>query len=79
MSELWIEIYNYLTERDTDAINMQKTVDIEMERMLIPYKDNLSEEEKEKMYTFLYDVIYIAEREATLYGIKLMMKLMLEL
>ena len=76
MSELWIEIYNHLTERDADAIKMQKTVDIEMERMLIPYKNELTEEEKEKMYTLLYDVIYIAEREATLYGIKLLMKLL---
>lgn len=77
MSELWIEIYNHLTEIDADAIKMQKAVDIEMERMLIPYKDKLSEEEKEKMYTLLYDVIYVAEKEATLYGIKLMLKLLL--
>lgn len=79
MSELWTEIYNLLMERDYDAIKMQKAVDTEMERMLIPYKNKLSDEEKEKMYTFLYDVIYVAESEATLYGIKLMMRLMLEL
>ena len=79
MSELFIELYNHLMERDSDAIKMQNAVTQEMERILIPYKGNFSEEEKEKMYTLLYDVIYVAEREATLYGIKLMMKLMLEL
>ena len=79
MSELWTEIYNLLMERDYDAIKMQKAVDTEMERMLIPYKDKFTEEEREKVYTFLYDVAYTAEREGALYGIKLMMKLMLEL
>ena len=79
MSELLIEIYNHLMERDSDAVKMQNKINTEMERMLIPYKDKLSEEEKEKMYAFLYDLSYIAEREATLYGIKLMMRLMLEL
>ena len=79
MSELLIEIYNLLMERDYDAIKMQKAVDTEMERMLIPYKNKLSEEDLEKLYYLLYDVIYVAEREATLYGIKLMMKLLLML
>lgn len=31
---------------------------------------------KEKAYTFLYDVAYIAKQEATLYGIKLIMILL---
>lgn len=79
MSELLVEIYNHLLERDEDAKEMQNKVNLELERMLIPYKNKLTEEEKEKAYTFLYDVAYIAEREATLYGMKLMMKLFLEL
>lgn len=79
MSELLVEIYNHLMETDSDAKEMQNRVNLEMERMLIPHKSKLSEEEREKMYAFLYDLSYIAEREATLYGIKLMMKLMLKL
>lgn len=77
MSELLIEIYNHLMERDSDAVKMQNKINTEMERMLIPYKDKLSEEEREKMYTFLYDLSYIAEREGVLYGIKLVMRLLL--
>ena len=77
MSDLWIEIFNHFMEADNDAIKMQNRVNLELERMLIPYKDKFTEEEKEKAYTFLYDVAYIAEREAMLYGIKLMMKLFL--
>lgn len=77
MSELLIEIYNHLMERDSDAVKMQNKINTEMERMLIPYKDKLSEEEREKMYAFLYDLSYIAEREATLYGIKLILRLLL--
>ncbi|MBQ3544398.1 MAG: hypothetical protein IJA34_05350 [Lachnospiraceae bacterium] len=79
MSELLIELFNHLMERDSDAVKMQNRINTEMERMLIPYKDKLSEEETEKIYAFLYNLSYIAEREATLYGIKLMMRLMLEL
>ena len=79
MSELLIEIYTHLMERDSNAIKMQNTVNTEMEKMLVPYKNNLTEEEKEKMYSFLYDVLYTAEREGTMYGIKLMLKLLLEL
>lgn len=74
MSELWIEIYNHLMEMDKDAIKMQNRVNLELERMLIPYKDKISEEEKEKIYTFLYDIAYTAEREGALYGIKLVIK-----
>ena len=79
MSELLVEIYNHLMEMDKDAIKMQNRVNLELERMLIPYKDKFTEEEKEKAYTFLYDIAYTAEREGALYGIKLMMRLMLEL
>ena len=79
MSELLVELYNHLMEMDKDAIQMQNKVNLELERMLIPYKDKFTEEEKEKAYTFLYDVAYTAEREGALYGIKLMLKLMLEL
>lgn len=79
MSELLVELYNHLMERDSDAIKMQNKVNTEMERMLVPYKSKLTEEESEKLHYLLYDVIYVAEREATLYGIKLMMKLLLEL
>lgn len=79
MSELLVEIFNHLLERDEDAKEMQNKVNLELERMLIPYKQKFTEEEKEKVYTFLYDVAYISEREAMLYGIKLMMKLFLEL
>ncbi|MBQ6886059.1 MAG: hypothetical protein IJN54_00895 [Lachnospiraceae bacterium] len=79
MSELLVEIFNHLLERDEDAKEMQNKVNLELERMLIPYKNKFTEEEKEKAYTFLYDIVYISEREAVLYGIKLMMKLFLEL
>ncbi len=79
MSNLWIEIYNNLTETDSDAIKMQNRVNLELERMLITYKKELTEEEKEKMYNLFFDIIYIAERESTLYGIKLMMRLLLML
>lgn len=79
MSELLIELFNHLMERDNDAIQMQNKVNLELERMLIPYKDKFTEEEKEKFYNLLYDLCYIAEREATLYGIKLMMRLFLML
>ena len=79
MSELLIEIYNHLMERDKDARKMQNKVNTEMEQILVSYKDNLSEEELEKLNYLLYDVLYVAEREAILYGIKLIMKLLLEL
>ena len=78
MSDLWLEIYSQLMERDNDAIKMQNIVNMEMERLLVPYKDKLSSEELETLHCILYDVMYFAEREATLYGIKLMMKLLLK-
>ena len=79
MSKLLVEIFSYLMEKDVDAIKMQNKVNQEMERMLVSYKDDLSEDEKEKMYDFLYDLVYVAEREAILYGIKFMIKLFLEM
>ena len=79
MKELLVEIFTHLLERDEDAKEMQNKVNLELERMLIPYKNNFTEEEKEKAYTFLYDIAYITEREGALYGLKLLMRLMLEL
>ena len=49
MSDLWIEIFNHFMEADNDAIKMQNRVNLELERMLIPYKKELMEEEKEKI------------------------------
>ena len=79
MKELWTEIYNILMEQDESAKQMQNKVNLEIERMLIPYKNELTEEEKEKAYTMFYDIAYTAEREAVLYGIKIMMRLFLML
>ena len=79
MSELWIEIYNHLMERDNDAKKTLNTINTEMEKILIPYKGKLTEEEWEKLHYLLYDVLYVAERESTFYGIKLILKLLLEL
>ena len=36
MSDLWLEIYSHLMERDEDALKMQNIINIEMERLLIP-------------------------------------------
>ena len=79
MNELLTEIYTHLMERDSDAKKTLNTVNAEMEKLLIPYKSKLTEEEWEKLHYLLYDVLYVAEREATFYGIKLMLKLLLEL
>ena len=79
MNELLAEIYTLLMERDNDAKKTLNTVNAEMEKLLIPYKSQLTEEEWEKLHYILYDVLYVAERESTFYGIKLMMKLLLML
>lgn len=79
MSKLLEEMSSYLMERDCDAIKMQNKVNQEMERMLVSYRDELSEDEKEKLYDFLYDLVFIAEREALLYETKFMLKLLLML
>ena len=79
MSDLWLEIYSHLMERDEEALRMQHIITIEMERLLIPYKSQLTEEELEKLHYLLYDVINVAQKEAMLYGMKFMMKFLLEL
>jgi len=76
MSELLVEIYNILVERDESAKEMQNKVNMEIERMLIPYKNELTEE---KAYTMFYDIAYTADREGVLFGVKLMMRLFLML
>lgn len=79
MSDLWLEIYSHLMERDEEALRMQHIITMEMERLLIPYKSQLTEEELEKLHYLLYDVINVAQKEAMLYGMKFMMKFLLEL
>ena len=79
MTELFIEIFNIILERDENAKEMQNRVNMEIERMLIPYKNELTEEEKEKAYTMFYDIAYTAEREGVLYGFKILMRLFLML
>lgn len=79
MNDLWLEIYSHLMERDDEALRMQHIITMEMERLLIPYKSQLTEEELEKLHYLLYDVINVAQKEAVMYGIKSMMKFLLEL
>lgn len=79
MSDLWLEIYSHLMERDEEALRMQHIITTEMERLLIPYKSQLTEEELEKLHYLLYDVINVAQKEAMLYGMKFIMKFLLEL
>ena len=45
MTDLWLEIYSHLMESDSDAIKMQNTIHTEMERLLVPYKNTITEEE----------------------------------
>jgi len=79
MNELLMEVYALLMERDNDAKKTLNTVNAEMEKLLIPYKSQLTEEEWEKLHYLAYDIAFIAEREATLYGMKFLLKLLLEL
>lgn len=79
MNELLMEIYTHLAERDSDAKKTKNTIDTEIEKLLIPYKSKLTEEEWEKLHYLAYDIAFIAEREATLYGMKFLLKLLLEL
>ena len=79
MTDLWLEIYSHLMECDNDAIKMQNTIHTEMERLLVPYKNTITDEENEKLRCLLYDVINATQKEAIMYGIKLIMKSMLKL
>lgn len=79
MSDLWLEIYSHLMERDEDALKMQNIINIEMERLLIPYKGKLTEEENEKLHYLLYDIINTTQKEAIIYGMKLITKFILKL
>ena len=79
MTDLWLEIYSHLMESDGDAIKMQHMINTEMERLLVPYKNTITEEENEKLHYLLYDVINVTQKEAILYGIKLIMKTLLKL
>ena len=49
MSDLWLEIYSHLMERDEEALRMQHIITTETERLLIPYKSQLTEEELERL------------------------------
>mgnify|MGYP006967363879 CR=1 FL=1 len=79
MSDLWLGIYSLIMESDEDALQMQNNINIEMERMLIPYKNQLSDEECEQLHTLLYDMTDIAQKQAMLFGIKFMLKLIFHL
>ena len=79
MSDLWLEIYSHLMERDEDALKMQKIINTEMERLLIPYKGKLTEEENEKLNCLLYDIVNTTQKEAIIYGMKLVAKFILKL
>ena len=74
MSELWLEIYSYIMERDREAVKMQNVINTEIERLIIPYKNKLTEEELETLRYLLYDVSEISQKQSVLYGIKLVIK-----
>ena len=74
MSEL-IKIYEAVVRHEEEAINMEKRITEEIEKITKPYEKKLSTEEFQDI---LFDVTLTAEHEGFLLGVKYFAKLLAE-
>lgn len=77
MSEL-IKIYEAVVRHEEEAINMEKRITEEVEKITKPYEKTLSTDELEELQDILFDVTLTAEHEGFLLGVKYFAKLLAE-
>lgn len=74
MDKLGEIIYNQIMENEESALQMQNRINSETEKLILPYKNKITEEEYEKLRYLMYDISEVSQKQSILFGIKLFIK-----
>ena len=78
MTELLLKIYENVIRHEKEAINMEKRITEEVDRVVKPYEGKLNIEELEAMQDIIFDIALTAEQEGFQLGVKYFAKLLAE-
>lgn len=79
MSELLLKIYQQVVSNEDEAVEMGMRVGEWVNQFTEPYQNKLNNDEMEKLKDLMYSTAIKAEQEGFQLGIKIFVRLMLEL
>ncbi len=79
MDDLLMKFYNTVILYENDSIHLGNALDDEVLKLLSPYQDKFTDEEKEIIKGLMYQLIYEAQRTGYILGIKAVMQIYTEL
>lgn len=78
MKDLLMKIYNEIIQYEETSIEAGKLLDEEAKQLLIPYKENFSDEDLETVKALMYNLAYEAERTGFELGVKTAVQILME-
>lgn len=79
MNELLKKIYESVITYEKDTVEMGSRVDVEINKLIKPYAEQLTDKEMEQLKNLLYQTALTAEQEGFQLGIKYTLKLLFDL
>lgn len=79
MNELLKKIYESVITYEKDTVEMGRRVDVEINKLIKPYAEQLTDKEMEQIKTLLYQTALTAEQEGFQLGIKYTLKILFNL
>ena len=70
MNSLLEKIYREVIYHEEDAVRMENELAGEIDRLVAPYTDQLSEEQMEQFRAVIYEAVYAAEAKAFWLGMR---------
>ena len=78
MNNLLLKIYEGAIRHEEEAINMEKRITKEVDRITKPYEGTMTRKEFEGLQDLLFDISLVAEQEGFALGVRYAVKLLIE-
>lgn len=79
MEDLLVKIYQLIICNESDSTQLAEKYDEKIESVLEPLKENMNEDDAEKLREIIYEVAYITEQGGFMLGARFMAKLISEI
>ena len=78
MEDLLAKIYHSVISVEKESNNLGEVYDNKIREIITQYKENMTEEEVDKLQEILYDMAYVTEQGGFILGVRFMASLMKE-
>lgn len=79
MEDLLVKIYQSVISNERISNDMAKKYDEKIQMIIAQYKENISEEESDKLQEILYDMAYVTEQGGFILGVLFMARFLNEI